>query len=66
MRRLYLLGSVALAITDPSVKRAISARRHLIPNRTLPNCIVFEMFCTRFAAMRIVECDGAVRPGATE
>jgi len=42
-----------------SVKRAISARRHLIPNGTLPNCIVFEMFCIRFAAMRIVACDGA-------
>ena len=31
----------------------------LVPNRTLPNCIVFEMFCIRFAAMRIVACDGA-------
>jgi hypothetical protein len=33
-------------------------------NRTLPNCIVFEMFrytcCIRFADIRTVECDGVV------
>src|SRR5262249_28842516 len=59
-QRHHLLGNVQLA-HDPLNRddRAglFGAAARL---RTLPNCIVLEMFCVRFAAMCPVECGGVV------